>query len=243
MFHPWAWGDEVPDKLFRFNPETQEYKEVDQNHDAEESNYKMYNRKHLLYCQAEKAAANHCFQMPAEKPMWSNKTGALLRGLVLRYALDPPVHRRMPLEKFAYHEKELRQLVLTGLRDSRWATWDEGLAHLEIKQFIMMHFKLEDLPAKAPPQTPSPKGRQKQGNDVYSPIKNLNQLPQVHPYGGGKGNKGGQKGGKGGQKGQTEMGSRTSLPRTAITSSGTQLRARGTASSGTAIDPASVMAR
>ena len=167
---------------------------MDQSIDAEESNYKMYNRRHLLYCQAEKAAANHCFTTETpDKPMWSNKTSGLLRGIVLRFLMDPAVSRRMPLEKFAFHEKELRQKVLTGLRDDKWKTWDDGFDHLEIKQYIMMNFKLEDPPAKAPPQTPNapkPKGK---GNE-YSPIKTAPALPQVHPYGGGKGSKGGGKG-------------------------------------------------
>ena len=181
---------QTPDALFKFNPETNVYTKVDPIWDPDELNYKMYNRRHFLYCNGEKAACNYVLSGTAETPIWSNKTTELLRTLVTKYGLDPPGNRRMTLQKLQFHELELRQMVLTGLRDGKWRTWDEGLADSEIRNYIKMEFRLLDPPPprtdRALPATPV----KKEKDDKKK------KQDRVHPYpatpvkqeSGGKGN-------------------------------------------------------
>ena len=172
---------QVPDDVYKFDPSSNSYKKIDSGYSsaeiaATELNWKKYNRRHLLYCNAEAEVANFALEtaMP-DKPIWSNQTTQTLRNLVLRYGMDPSANRRMKLDVFELKERELRQIVLTGLRDGKWPTWDNGLADSEVKQFITMEFRLREVveaPAKAPPATPTREtGKGKDRYQPYTPAK------------------------------------------------------------------------
>ena len=166
---------QVPDDVFRFNPEENKYTKIEESLE-DDSNYKKMNRRHLLYCNGEAAACNYIMGGTADKPIWSNKTTETLRTLVVRCGLDPPAARRMKLETLEHHEKELRQKVLTGLRDGKWSTWDEGLANAVIQQYINIEFRLRDpepRPATTykPTRQPGKGGGDQRYYQPYSPAK------------------------------------------------------------------------
>lgn len=164
---------QTPDPVYQFDPETSKYVKIE-DIDHDEGNYKKFNRKHVLYCNAEEGAANFCLGGTAEKPAWSNKTTETLRTLVIRYGMDPSAQRRIPLEKLRYLERELRQRILNGLRDGKWKTWDEALEDSIILNFINMEFRLMDPPPKqvtVPDRKPP-----------YTPIKPPKATTRYEPY-------------------------------------------------------------
>lgn len=190
---------QTPDPVYKYSPESNTYTKVDAPWDPDELNYKMYNRRHFLYCNGEKAACNYVLSGTAATPIWSNQTTELLRTLVTKYGLDPPGNRRMPLQKLQFHELELRQQVLTGMRDGRWKTWDEGLADPEIKQYIKMEFRLLDPPPpradRAPPATPvkdKDKKLKDKDKDRYQPYQATPIKKEPGDKGKGKGAPGGR---------------------------------------------------
>ena len=162
-----AAAKQVADPVYRYDPELNEYKKVDEDPDIQD--YKQYNRRHLLYCVGESAACNFAMGGTADKPIWSNKTTEKLRTLVIRFGLDPPASRRMLLPDLMHHEYTLRQKILTGLGSGTWSTWDEALDSADIKQYIAMEFRLRTPPPPKPQETRGTKGPGKGASHRYTP--------------------------------------------------------------------------
>ena len=117
----------------------------------------------------------------------STKTAERLRKLVVRFGLDPTAERRTRLENLEFHERELRQLILSGLRDNRWTNWDDGLDNTDVKTYIAMRFRLREPKVKglAGDQTPN----KHKGGHRYQPYS---PAPTGNPKGRGKGKQGGK---------------------------------------------------
>ena len=190
-----AAAKQTADPVYRYDPEANEYKKVDEDPDIQD--YKQYNRRHILYCVGESGACNFALGGTPDKPKWSNKTTEKFRTLVIRFGLDPSAARRMLLPDLMHHEYTLRQKILTGLGDGTWETWDEALDSAIIQQYIAMEFRLRTPQPAAPRDNRVTKGPGKGGGvdryQPYSPVK------ESKPKGSGKGD-GGSKGGGGSEQ-------------------------------------------